>query len=102
MIRVTVSYPQRAGSRFDHAYYQAEHRALLNDRLGPHGLMRLEMDQALADGTGGPPPVVAAAHMLFASLDAFKVGMAACGAELMADVARYTDIAPTIVISETR
>jgi hypothetical protein len=48
MIRITVSYPNVQGKRFDHAYYQAHHRQLLMDRLAAHGLQRVEMDKALA------------------------------------------------------
>jgi fatty-acyl-CoA synthase len=102
MIRVTVSYAGAAGQRFDHAYYQAQHRALIQRLLGEHGLQRVEMDQCLADGAGGPPPVVAAAHLLFDTLAGFQAGMAAQGAALMQDIANYTDIAPAILISEMR
>ena len=100
MIRITVSDPQAEGQRFDHAYYQAKHRQLLLDRLAAHGLQRVEMDKALADGAGGKPPVVACAHMVFADLAGFKAGMAAHGCDIMADIGQYTDIAPTILISE--
>ena len=100
MIRITVSYPNVEGKRFDHAYYQAQHRQLLMDRLAQHGLQRVEMDKALADGSGGVPPIVAAAHLIFADMAGFQKGMGAHGKEIMGDVARYTDIVPTILISE--
>lgn len=102
MIRVTVSYAGAAGKRFDHAYYQDQHRALIQRLLGEHGLQRVEMDQCLADGAGGPPPVVAVAHLLFDTLAGFQAGMAAQGAALMQDIANYTDIAPTILLSEMK
>ena len=70
------------------------------DRLAQHGLQRVEMDKALADGSGGRPSVVAAAHLIFADMAGFQKGMGAHGKEIMGDVARYTDIAPTILISE--
>lgn len=100
MIRVTVSYPAGAQASFDHDYYRDKHRALLLDRLAAHGLASVEIDRCLADGAGKPPPVVAAAHLMFESLDGFQAGMAAHGQEIMADVARYTDITPNVVISE--
>jgi uncharacterized protein (TIGR02118 family) len=58
------------------------------------------MDRCLADGAGGPPSIVAAAHLMFESLEEFKSGMATHGRDIMADVARYTAIRPNIVISE--
>lgn len=100
MIRITVSYPNAEGKRFDHAYYQSTHRQLLMGRLAAHGLQRVEMDKALADGAGGQPAVVACAHMIFTDLAGFQAGMAAHGREIMGDVARYTDIAPSVLISE--
>jgi uncharacterized protein (TIGR02118 family) len=100
MIRITVSYPNTEGQRFDHAYYQAQHRQLLLDRLAAHGLQRVEMDKALADGAGGQPAVVACAHMVFDDLAGFQAGMAAHGREIMGDVAQYTDITPSVLISE--
>ena len=100
MIRITVSYPNAEGKRFDHAYYQSTHRQLLMGRLAAHGLQRVEMDKALADGAGGQPAVVACAHMIFTDLAGFQAGMAAHGREIMGDVARYTDIVPSVLISE--
>ena len=100
MIRVTVSYPNAEGKRFDHAYYQAQHRKLLMDRLAEHGLQRVEMDKALSDGAGGKPAVVASAHLIFADIAGFQKGMGAHGREIMGDIANYTDISPAILISE--
>lgn len=100
MIRVTVSYPNVEGQRFDHSYYQAQHRKLLMDRLAEHGLQRVEMDKALADGAGGKPPVLALAHLIFMDMAGFQNGMKAHGREIMGDIANYTDISPAILISE--
>ena len=76
MIRITVTYRAAPGARFDHAYYQSQHRTLLERLLGAHGLQRVEMDQCLADGAGGPPPIVAGAHLVFNDLAGFQAGMA--------------------------
>jgi uncharacterized protein (TIGR02118 family) len=102
MIRVTVSYPASEGKRFDHTYYHDKHRALLMERLTAHGLKRVEMDQCIADGGGGAPPVVACAHLIFESLQGFQAGMKEHGGAVMADIANYTDIAPQILISEMK
>lgn len=102
MIRVTVSYPAAEGQRFDHSYYQTKHRALIRELLEPHGLQRLEIDECLANGAGKPPPIVAAAHMVFADQAAFQAGMVAAGKALAADMKNYTDTAPTVIISDMR
>lgn len=101
MIRITVSYPAREGARFDHAYYQQQHAALIRELLGAHGLRRLEIDQALSDGAGGQASVVAAAHMLFDELPAFQAAMVAAGKALADDMTNYTDIRPQVLICET-
>jgi uncharacterized protein (TIGR02118 family) len=101
MIRISVSYAARDGARFDHAYYQQRHAALIRELLGGHGLRRLEIDQALSDGAGGRAPVVAVAHMLFDDVPSFKAGMAAAGKALADDMVHYTDIRPQVLICET-
>ena len=101
MIRVTVSYPAGAEVQFDHAYYGVQHRDLVQGRLSPFGLVSVEIDKGLADGAGGQPPYVAAAHLLFENLEGFQKGMAEHGAEITADIKNYTNVTPTIAVSET-
>ena len=100
MIRVTVSYPAKEGARFDHDYYRTKHRQLILDKLGHHGLQAVDIDRCIADGMGKAPPVLAAAHMIFDKLESFQHGMAAHGKEIMADVANYSDLRPSVVVSE--
>jgi uncharacterized protein (TIGR02118 family) len=100
VIRVSVSYPAVEGRHFDHDYYQANHRRLLLDRLSAHGLQRVEMDRALADGSSGRPPVVAVAHLVFDDLAGFQAGMKAHGRDILGDIANYTDLTPAILVSE--
>lgn len=100
MIRVTVSYPPHESFHFDHAYYQSTHAQLIRDRLGAHGLVKLEIDQALVERSDKLPASVAAAHMFFNDADSFKAAMAAEGKVLGADRTNYTDIIPVVVISQ--
>ncbi len=101
MIRVTVSYPATAGASFDHGYYESKHRTLVQSLMGPHGLVRVEMDRGLSNGAGQPAPVVAAAHLLFTDMASFQTAMAAAGKVVNADIRNYTSIIPNILISET-
>lgn len=100
MIRVTVSYPAAADAAFDYVYYESKHRALIQSLMGPHGLVRVEMDRCLSDGGGRPAPVVAAAHLLFTDMGCFQAAMAAAGKAVNADIRNYTNIVPSILISE--
>lgn len=101
MIRITVAYPHTEGARFDHDYYQTRHGDLIRETLGASGLQRLEIDRVLSDGAGKVAPTVAAAHMFFLDIDAFKMAMKVGGKALADDLRNYTDIQPQVLISQT-
>lgn len=100
MLRVSALYPHSEGARFDHDYYHEQHLALVRDKLGPHGLVRVEADRGLPGPDGGPPVFVAAAHLYFDSPEAFQRAFEAGGQALQADTPNYTDITPQIQVSE--
>ncbi len=92
MIRVSVFYPSAEGATFDHDYYREKHVPLCVRTWKPKNV---EIDKGI-DG-----PNVAAVHLTFESLDALGQAMAAEGtAEILADVANYTTIAPVLQTSE--
>ena len=92
MIRLSVFYPTTDGATFDHDYYRDKHVPLAVEKWGLDGA---EIDK----GVNGP--YVAAVHFQFESLDAIGTAMAAeATAEVMADVANYTNITPVIQTSE--
>jgi uncharacterized protein (TIGR02118 family) len=101
MVRVSVLYPNQAGKKFDPNYYKNNHMKLCNDRLKSFGLLRYEVDKGIAGGApGAPAPFVGACHFYFNSIEEFQKGMAAHGQELVGDIPNYTDIQPTIQISD--
>jgi uncharacterized protein (TIGR02118 family) len=92
MIRLTVSYPSTEGATFDHDYYRDKHVPLAVKTWGLNGA---EIDKGI-DG-----PNIAAVHFKFESLDAMGAAMGAAGtADVLADVANYTSIAPVLQTSE--
>ena len=92
MIRLSVFYPVTEGASFDHDYYREKHVPLA---VRTWGLEGAEIDKGV-DG-----PYVAAVHFTFDSLDALQQAMAAEGtADVLADVANYTTIAPVLQTSE--
>ena len=92
MIRVSVFYPATEGASFDHDYYREKHVPLAARTWSP---VSVEIDKGV-DG-----PHVAAVHLTFDSLDALQEAMAAEGtADVLADVANYTTIAPVLQTSE--
>jgi uncharacterized protein (TIGR02118 family) len=101
MIRGSVLYPNKAGARFDHAYYAQKHFSLVKDRLGPLGLVRCEVDRGIAGRSPDTPaPYIAAGHLIFNSILEFQAAYSKVGHELMADIPNYTDIGPELQISD--
>ncbi|UDF29969.1 UNVERIFIED_ORG: EthD family reductase [Roseateles sp. XES5] len=100
MIKMSVYYPADGGSKFDHDYYRTRHMPLLRERLGD-ACLRYEIDKGLAGGEAGSTPnFVAACHVYSPSLEIFQKALAPHRAEIRADVANYTDIAPIVQISQ--
>ncbi|MBA3304161.1 MAG: EthD family reductase [Acidimicrobiia bacterium] len=92
MIRLSVFYPSTEGATFDHDYYRNKHVPLAVKTWALDGA---EIDKGV-DG-----PYAAAVHFKFDSLEALAAAMGAAGtAEVQADVANYTSIAPVLQTSE--
>jgi uncharacterized protein (TIGR02118 family) len=92
MIRLSVLYPVTDGATFDHDYYRDTHVPLACRAWGLDGA---EIDK----GVNGP--YLAAVHFRFPSMEALQQAMAAGGtAEVIGDVANYTNIVPVQQISE--
>lgn len=100
MICLSVCYPAAAGARFDHEYYQKNHRALVVERLG--NMVRMEMDRGLSGIEPGSAPAFAGfARLYFDSIEDLQQALSTHAPELMADIPKYTDIEPQFQISET-
>jgi len=100
MIKMSVYYPADGGSKFDHDYYRGHHLPLIQERLGD-ACLRYEIEKGLAGGQpGSTPQFVAACHVYSPSLAAFQEAFGPHRAEIVADVANYTDIAPIVQFSE--
>jgi len=92
MIRFSVYYPSTEGATFDHDYYREKHVPLAVKTWGLDGA---QIDRGI-DG-----PYVAAVHFTFESLDAMGTAMGAPEtANVLADIANYTSIAPVLQTSE--
>ena len=100
VIKVNVMYPYAEGARFDHAYYRDRHMPMVTSKLGA-ACAYYTVEKGLAGGApGAPPPFVAMCALICGSADAFQAQMKEHGAEIMADIANYTDISPVLQVSE--
>lgn len=99
MIRVAVMYKNSPDSSFNMDYYREKHMALVRERYLPHGLANLEVDEAVSKTGSRAAPYIAIAYMTFADMEAFMAAIKSSGKEIMADVQNFTDIEPTVQIS---
>jgi uncharacterized protein (TIGR02118 family) len=102
MIKVTVLYPNKPGSRFDVDYYLNVHMPLSIRLLGL-ALKGVSVEIGLSGATpGSTPPYAAMVGFTCESVQDFAEAIAPHNAELKADVLNYTDIQPEFQISEIR
>jgi uncharacterized protein (TIGR02118 family) len=100
MIKVSVMYPNTPGARFDHDYYRDKHMPLVKARMGD-SCKHYTVDKGLAGGTpDAPATYVAMCHIFCDSVAAFQGAFGPHAKEILADIANYTDLAPTLQISE--
>ena len=102
MTTISVIYPRSEGAAFDFDYYEATHLPLVAERWRGAGLLGVEALRGVGAPDGGPPPFFAIALIRFGSPDQFRA--AATGehaAEIMGDIANFTDVAPLLQVNET-
>ncbi len=101
MIRVTVTYTNEPGKKFDWDYFMGDHMALLHRELDHRGLVRVEIDKGIsAADPNAPAPIIAAAHLIFNTVEEVHAAFMAAGRPVMGDIPNYTDIPATVQISE--
>ena len=102
MIKVSVMYPNNDGGRFDIDYYCTGHMDLVREKLGA-ACKRIAVDYGLGGGApGSQPTYVAIGHLHFDSVDVFQAAFGPHADVIMADLANFTNIQPTIQISDVR
>lgn len=100
MIKISILYPN--SGRFDMDYYLNPHMprsiALLSKGRGYRGV---SVERGLGGvAPGSAPAYVAMCNYLFDTADDFLAAFMPHAAELQGDMPNYTDIEPTIQISE--
>ena len=101
MIRVTVAYRNESGKKFDWDYFTGPHNRLVHRELDSRGLVSLEQDKGISSADpNAPPPFVALAHLTFNTIEEVHQAFQAVGGTVMGDIPNYTEIEPTIQISE--
>ena len=102
MIKVSVFYPDREGSKFDMNYYCTTHMPMVRQKLGA-ACKGAAVEQGIAGATpGSRPSFIAMGHLYFDSMEAFQTTFGPHAEAIMADIPNYTDIQPTIQFSEVK
>ena len=102
MIKVSVLYPDSEGSKFDMSYYCNKHIPMVRERLGAV-CKNIAVEQGVSGATpGSRPAFVAMGHLYFDSMADFQSAFGPNAKTILADIPNYTDIQPTIQISEVK
>jgi uncharacterized protein (TIGR02118 family) len=102
MIKVSVFYPNNNGSKFNMDYYCKSHIPMVQQKLGA-ACKGVAVEHGLSGATpGSPPAFVAMGHLYFDTAGAFETAFGPHAQEIMADIPNYTDIQPTIQVSEVK
>ena len=102
MIKISVLYPNGEGAKFDMSYYCHNHMPLVKRLLSP-AIQGIAVDQGIGGfGPGSSAPFVAAGHLLFESVEAFQKAFEPHAQAIMGDIPNYTNLQPTIQISEVK
>ena len=101
MIRVSVSYTNEPGKRFDWDYFTGAHMEIVHRELDHRGLVRVEIDRGISSpDPNEAPPFIGVAHLIFNTVEEVHAAFMAAGRPVMGDIPNYTDIQPTVQISE--
>ena len=102
MIKVSVFYPNNEGSKFDMNYYCNSHIPMVRQKLGA-ACKGAAVEQGITGPTpGSRPGFIAMGHIYFESVEAFQTAFGPHAEAIMADISNYTDILPTLQISEVK
>ena len=102
MIKVSVFYADREGSKFDMDYYCNSHISMVRGKLGA-ACKGAAVEHGIVGATpGSRPGFIAMGHLYFESVEEFRTAFGPHAEAIMADIPNYTDIQPTIQISEVK
>jgi uncharacterized protein (TIGR02118 family) len=102
MIKVSAFYPNEEGKKFDMGYYFNKHIPMVQQMLGA-ACKRVAVEQGLGSAEpGSQATYLIMFHLYFDSVEAFQAAFGPHAQAIMGDIPNYTDIQPTIQISEVK
>jgi uncharacterized protein (TIGR02118 family) len=102
MVKVSVLYPNSAGTKFDMAYYLNHHIPMVRRHLGA-ALKGVSVEHGISGGEPvSPAPYIATGHLLFDSVQTFQASFAPHEQEIMEDIPKYTNSQPLVQMGEVK
>lgn len=100
LIKVSVMYPFAEGKTFDMEYYETKHMPMVAGFLGTN-LVKYTIEKGLASGIPNQPlPYMAIGIFYVKSLSDYQAAIGPNRDSIRADIPKYTNIAPVILVSE--
>jgi uncharacterized protein (TIGR02118 family) len=100
MVVVSVMYPASAGAKFDMNYYRDKHVPMVGSRWTALGLREAKVLQGAGAPGGAAPTYSVIALLTFDSAADFAKAVAQHGAEIMGDIANFTNVQPIIQVND--
>ena len=102
MIKVSVFYANGEGKYFDISYCCEKYMPLVKRLCGP-AIKGIAVEQGTSGGNpGSAPPFLAMGHLYFDSVEALQSSFGPHTNEIVGDVPNYTNVQPTLQISEVK
>ncbi|NML22019.1 EthD family reductase [Pseudoflavitalea sp. G-6-1-2] len=100
LFKVTVMYPYSEGKTFNMEYYEAKHMPWVAGLLGSN-LVKYTIEKGLSGGAPDQPlPFMAIGIFYIKNLDEYRVALAPHLDEIRADFVNYTNVIPSLFVSE--
>ena len=100
MLVIAVMYPAGGDGSCDHSYYLQSHMPLVHRRWEPMGLQRSQVLRGVPGPDGAPPAYLVTTLLTFDSMDSFKAAASQHGAEIFADIPKFTTSSPALLFTE--
>jgi uncharacterized protein (TIGR02118 family) len=102
VVKVSVLYPNREGTKFDMVYYLNHHIPMVRQLMGS-ALKGVSVEQGIS---GGEPvsraPYITTCHLLFESVEAYQTSFGPHAQEIMEDIPKYTNSQPLVQVGEVK
>jgi uncharacterized protein (TIGR02118 family) len=99
MYCLTVTYPKREGSTFDHEYYVSKHIPLCARLFADHGFQGTVLRSEQGAAPGAADQNYASVDILFDSPESMSAALKAGGKQVSEDLKNYTDVQPVMAFS---